>query len=98
MTLIVFSGLPGVGKTTLARALAQAQGALHLRIDSIEQAMRDGDGRGEDDIGPRGGRAVAVGGKRLLRRRRTPPSRRDARDRDSRSRPAGLVGDAGAAL
>lgn len=54
MTLIVFSGLPGVGKTTLARALAQAEGALHLRVDSIEQAMRDGGGAGDGDIGPRG--------------------------------------------
>jgi predicted kinase len=64
MALIVFAGLPGVGKTTLARALAQAEGALHVRVDSIEQAMRDGggggeddaggDGRGEDDVGPRG--------------------------------------------
>ena len=38
--LIVFSGLPGVGKTTIARTLAQALGAVHLRIDTIEQALR----------------------------------------------------------
>jgi len=38
--LIVFSGLPGVGKTAIARELARATGAVHLRIDSIEQAMR----------------------------------------------------------
>lgn len=39
--LIVLSGLPGVGKTTIARELVRATGAVHLRIDSIEQAMRD---------------------------------------------------------
>jgi len=39
--LIVFSGLPGVGKTTIARELARAIGAVHVRIDSIEQALRN---------------------------------------------------------
>jgi predicted kinase len=39
--LVVVSGLPGVGKTTIARALARATGAVHLRIDSIEQALRN---------------------------------------------------------
>jgi predicted kinase len=38
--LIVLSGLPGVGKTTIARDLARATGGLHLRIDSIEHALR----------------------------------------------------------
>ncbi|MCY1010855.1 AAA family ATPase [Nannocystis pusilla] len=41
--LIALSGLPGVGKTTLARALAARLGGVHLRIDTIEQALvRDG--------------------------------------------------------
>lgn len=39
--LIVLSGLSGVGKTTIARELARAAGAVHLRIDSIEQALRN---------------------------------------------------------
>jgi predicted kinase len=39
--LIIFGGLPGVGKTTLARALARQLQATYLRVDSIEQALRD---------------------------------------------------------
>ena len=39
--LIILSGLSGVGKTTIARALATAAGAVHLRIDSIEQSLRN---------------------------------------------------------
>ena len=38
--LIVFSGLPGVGKTAIAREMARTLGAVHLRVDSIEQALR----------------------------------------------------------
>lgn len=37
--LIVFAGLPGAGKTTLARRLAEASNTVYLRIDTIEQAM-----------------------------------------------------------
>src|ERR1700757_2934809 len=40
-TLIVFSGLPASGKSSIARALAQKTGAIWLRKDSIEQAIRD---------------------------------------------------------
>jgi predicted kinase len=39
--LFIFAGLPGVGKSTLARMLAEELGAVYLRIDTIEQAMRD---------------------------------------------------------
>ena len=38
--LIVVGGLPGTGKTSLARGLASALDAVHLRIDTIEQALR----------------------------------------------------------
>jgi predicted kinase len=39
--LIAFSGLPGTGKSTIARKFAARTGAVWLRIDTIEQAMRD---------------------------------------------------------
>ena len=38
--LVIFSGLPGVGKSTLARALAERIGAVYVRVDSVEQALR----------------------------------------------------------
>ncbi len=39
VVLLIFSGLPGAGKSTIARALGRATGALYLRIDTIEQAI-----------------------------------------------------------
>ena len=38
--LLIFGGLPAVGKTSIATGLARSIGAVHLRIDSIEQALR----------------------------------------------------------
>lgn len=38
--LLILTGLPGTGKTTLARLLAQRIPALHLRIDAIETALK----------------------------------------------------------
>ena len=40
-TLYIFSGLPACGKSTLAQKLAQQTGATFLRIDTIEQGLRD---------------------------------------------------------
>lgn len=59
--LIVFGGLPGTGKTTIARELARELGAVYLRIDSIEQAIRDSVtvNRSLDDAGYRVGYGVA---------------------------------------
>lgn len=51
VALIVLGGLPGTGKSTLASALAERLGAIHLRIDTIEQAMRDA---GQTVAGPEG--------------------------------------------
>jgi adenylylsulfate kinase-like enzyme len=39
--LIILGGLPGTGKTVIARELARQLGAIYLRIDSIEQVIRD---------------------------------------------------------
>jgi predicted kinase len=39
--LVIFGGLPGTGKTAIASELARQLGAMHLRIDSIEQAILD---------------------------------------------------------
>ena len=40
-TLYIFSGLPGAGKSTLAQRLASKRGCAYLRIDTIEQTIRD---------------------------------------------------------
>jgi len=37
--LIILSGLPGAGKTSVARELARRLKAVHLRIDTIEDAL-----------------------------------------------------------
>ena len=41
--LYIFGGLPGTGKTELSKFLAEELRAVYLRIDTIEQAMRDCD-------------------------------------------------------
>ena len=39
--LLIFGGLPGSGKTELARHIAKVLSAVYVRIDSIEQAIRN---------------------------------------------------------
>lgn len=52
--LIVFGGLPGTGKTTIARKLAERIPAVYLRIDSIEQAIVNAGAIAMDEMGPAG--------------------------------------------
>ncbi|MDR0533040.1 MAG: AAA family ATPase [Verrucomicrobiales bacterium] len=37
--LLIFSGLPGTGKTTIARQVAKNLSAFYLRIDTLEQML-----------------------------------------------------------
>jgi predicted kinase len=63
--LIILSGLPGVGKTTLARAIAALRPAVLVRVDGIEQALREG-GIGQiDGLGYHVAYAVAAENLRL---------------------------------
>ena len=39
--LYIFSGLPGSGKSTLSQQVAQRLNAVYLRIDTIEQGLRE---------------------------------------------------------
>ncbi|WP_442951312.1 AAA family ATPase [Paenarthrobacter sp. Z7-10] len=39
MRLIIVAGLPGTGKTTLARPLSERLAACYLRVDAIETAI-----------------------------------------------------------
>ena len=49
--LIIFAELPATGKTALARKLAVGLRAVHMGIDSIEQAIRtSGDHRVADEL------------------------------------------------
>ncbi len=40
-TLFILSGLPAAGKSTLSKLISQEYGAVYLRIDTIEQGLRD---------------------------------------------------------
>lgn len=53
--LIIFSGLPGTGKTSIARTLALQINAVFLRVDSIEHALgKSGLVDKVNEIGPAG--------------------------------------------
>lgn len=51
--LYIFSGLPGCGKSTIAKMLSEKLKAVYLRVDTIEQALRN-TSAGLRDIGPEG--------------------------------------------
>jgi predicted kinase len=57
--LVILGGLPGTGKTTLARAVARELRAVHLRIDTIEVALHYAGLTSIDDKGYRVAYAVA---------------------------------------
>ncbi len=65
--LYIFGGLPGTGKSTLASSLARERGAVYVRIDTIEQALRNA---GVQIAGPEGyvaGYGIAADNLRLGR-------------------------------
>ena len=39
--LYIFGGLPGTGKSELSKYLSETIGAIYLRIDTIEQALKN---------------------------------------------------------
>lgn len=66
--LIVLAGLPGAGKTTIARELAPRLRAVHVRIDTIEHAIRQSAAHANlpmDDAGYLAGYAIAEDNLRL---------------------------------
>src|SRR5580704_10265001 len=67
--LVIFSGLPGTGKTSIARELACQLGAVYLRIDSIEQSILDSaiSPSSVEDAGYRVGYSIAEDNLRLKR-------------------------------
>ena len=67
--LVIFGGLPGTGKTSIARELAAELDAVYLRIDSIEQAILASPAGGGtlEDAGYRVANAVAEDNLRLGR-------------------------------
>lgn len=66
--LVLIGGLPGVGKTTVARALVGRLGAAHLRIDAFEAALvRQGLLAGQQEVGPHGYGLALVAADTCLR-------------------------------
>jgi predicted kinase len=67
--LIVFAGLPGTGKSGIALDLAASMEAVYLRIDTIEQAIRNSPGvrQAVNEEGYRVAYAVAEDNLRLGR-------------------------------
>lgn len=42
--LIIFGGLPGTGKTTISKEVAKRLKAIYLRVDTVEQTLKNIDG------------------------------------------------------
>ena len=58
--LITFGGLPGTGKTTIARELARRLKAVYLRIDTLEHSLAASGAVVLADLGPGGYLAAAA--------------------------------------
>ncbi|MPZ55638.1 MAG: AAA family ATPase [Rhizobiales bacterium] len=65
--LIIFGGRSGTGKTALSRALARHLDAVHVRIDTIEEAIANDSSSSIGGVGYRVGYAVAEDNLRLGR-------------------------------
>jgi predicted kinase len=63
--LVIFSGLPGTGTTTIAKAVAASRTVVYPRVDAIEHALAQG-ASPAPEIGPVGYLA-ATGHKRRER-------------------------------
>ena len=67
--MLIFGGLPGTGKSSIASIVARNLGAVYLRMDSLEQALVDsGLVKEQWDLGPAGyyaGYALAKDNLRL---------------------------------
>lgn len=63
--LYTFGGLPGTGKSMLSSALARRLNALYLRVDTIEQMLRNSGLVVDGDAGYRVGYELALDNLRL---------------------------------
>ena len=58
--LYIFGGLPGTGKSTLSSALARRCKAVYVRVDTIEQALRNTGANVDGPVGYEVGYALAL--------------------------------------
>jgi hypothetical protein len=81
VTLIVVSGAPGTGKSTIARELGADLRLCVLSLDPIKEGLADILGLGDEDWSARPGRAAGRCGHRYARRAGAGRGRRPGRHR-----------------